>query len=100
MGGLVQRVMVATALLYDHLSDKGLFVKDSPISVQQIIHILQLEAGVPLRRVGSYGSKEHGVNQDVDKVDRTSLKEVQVEAKNLMNVLKYSNKHLKDESTP
>ncbi|XP_023348741.1 protein FAM49B, partial [Eurytemora carolleeae] len=47
--GLVQRVMVATALLYDYLSDTGLFVKDSPINVKQIVHILQLEAGLGIR---------------------------------------------------
>jgi len=71
--GLVQRVMVATALLYDHLSSTGLFVKDCPINVKKIVNILQLEAGLNNRR-GSFGSKD----QELNKVDRTSIQEVQV----------------------
>ncbi|XP_023348742.1 uncharacterized protein LOC111717473 [Eurytemora carolleeae] len=99
--GLVQRVMVATALLYDYLSDTGLFVKDSPINVKQIVHILQLEAGLGIRRHGSFGSKDQDeLTAKLQTVDRTSLKELQVQAKNLLNVLKFSNKHLKDDSTP
>ena len=47
---MVQRIMVATALLYDNIHPVGAFVKDSPIPMALIVHILEDEAGVKRKR--------------------------------------------------
>ena len=36
-------------MIYNQNIFLGLFVKDSPINVKQIVHILQLEAGLGIR---------------------------------------------------
>lgn len=55
--GMVQRIMVATVLLYDHLSPAGIFVRDSPISVKTVVEILQEEAGLQPKKSVSAKSK-------------------------------------------
>ena len=50
---MVHRVMVATALLYDHLHPDGIFVRDSPISIIIILELLEDEAGLKRRRTRS-----------------------------------------------
>merc|ERR1712059_233899 len=36
---MLHRIMVATALLYDHLHSDGVFVKDSPIQITTIVEL-------------------------------------------------------------
>lgn len=50
---MVHRVMVATALLYDHLHPDGIFVRDSPINIIIILELLEDEAGLKRRRTRS-----------------------------------------------
>jgi len=44
--GMIYRIMVATTLLYDHLHDDGVFVKESPISIKLVVDLLEDEAGI------------------------------------------------------
>jgi len=90
----IQRIMVATALLYDHLAVGGVFVKESPINIRAVVEILEIESGMKRRRVGS-----RGVNSESDISRREELGSTE-QAKNLLSVLKYSNKHLRDPTTP
>jgi hypothetical protein len=50
---MVHRIMVATALLYDHLHPVGVFVKDSPINISLLVELLEDEAGLRRRRTRS-----------------------------------------------
>jgi len=97
--GMVQRIMVATALLYDHLSVNGVFAKDSPINIKSVVEILEEEAGIKRARTKSKSSGLTVTNPP-GATDRASYQELTAQAKNLLNFLKYSNKHLKDQSTP
>ena len=45
--------MVATALLYDHLSTEGVFVKESPIKINIVVELLEDEGGMKRRRTRS-----------------------------------------------
>lgn len=135
---LVERILTALTLLYDHLSPNGVFVKESPIDIRYVVDILDGEVQAPRRRTGSTagsplvtrrgkgGSKARRVEKrrstlpnvfasspksdpvELKKEDRKSKSEDDIatlelhatQAKNLLNVLKYSNKHLKDPTTP
>jgi len=136
---LIERILTALTLLYDHLSPSGVFVKESPIDIRYVVDILDGEIQGPRRRSGSRGaggsplvtrrrpggSKARRVEKrrstlpnvfggggspksevvDLKKDDRKSKSEddiatLETQAKNLLNVLKYSNKHLKDPTTP
>jgi len=66
--GFMLRVMVATALLYDHVHPQGVFIKTSPIPIKNIIKAVQAE--------GEIGNGP------------------------LLNALRFSSRHLQDESTP
>ena len=94
--------MVATALLYDHLHNEGVFVKDSPISIRLIVDILEVEAGTKRKRTGSCRIETKCITEDGESVecDRNSLQLLQEECRSLLSVLKYSNKHLKSNTTP
>lgn len=99
--GMIYRIMVATTLLYDHLHDDGVFVKESPISIKLVVDLLEDEAGIRRKRTRSRGSTPPKRTDDkIGSGDRKSLDEVVEQAKNLLSVLKYSNKHLKSETTP
>ena len=104
--GMVQRIMVATVLLYDHLSPAGVFVRDSPISVRSVMEILLMEAGLQPKKSMSTKSKTSlrppadSVRTRPDSSSRLSYQELPIQARNLITFLKYSNKHLKDPSTP
>ena len=102
--GMVQRIMVATVLLYDHLSPGGVFVRDSPISVKTVVEILQEEAGLQPKKSVSKRPKNTlrppGEGNGQDRTSRLSYQELPLQAKNLITFLKYSNKHLRDSSTP
>jgi len=97
--GMVQRIMVATTLLYDHLSVNGVFVRDSPINIKNVVEILEEEAGIKRTRTKSKGSAVGFANPG-GSTDRASYQELSAQAKNLLNFLKYSNKHLRDPTTP
>eukprot|EP00092_Neocalanus_flemingeri_P001528 GFUD01001630.1.p1 GENE.GFUD01001630.1~~GFUD01001630.1.p1 ORF type:complete len:372 (+),score=102.30 GFUD01001630.1:55-1170(+) len=97
--GMVQRIMVATALLYDHLSVNGVFVKDSPINIKSVVDILEQEAGIKRARAKSKSSRVIVTNPP-GSADRASYQELTAQAQNLLNFLKYSNKHLRDQTTP
>jgi len=107
---MVHRVMVATALLYDHLHPDGIFVKDSPISINIILELLEDEAGLKRRRTRSRPVQEKSPVQEgkggTDGVERSPSNasltpaELTEQANVLLNVLKYSNKHLSSPSTP
>lgn len=99
--GMMYRIMVATTLLYDHLHDDGVFVKESPISIKLVVDLLEDEAGIRRKRTRSRGkSPPKPLDEKISSGDRKSLDEVVEQAKNLLSVLKYSNKHLKAETTP
>ena len=100
--GMVQRIMVATVLLYDHLSLAGVFVKDSPISVKAVVEILKEEAGIQPKKSLSKTKSTTSNTIEVRPVNtnRVSYQELTIQAKNLITFLKYSNKHLRDSSTP
>ena len=98
--GMVQRIMVATALLYDHMSPAGVFCKESAITIKTIVEILQNEAGIKSTRSKSMGKKSPSTSPTNVRSDRASYRELQVEAGNLLTFLKYSSKHLNDASTP
>ena len=101
--GMVQRIMVATVLLYDHLSPAGVFVRDSPISVKIVVEILKDEAGLQQKKSLSKSKNTPTPNTiEVRPVNsnRVSYHELPIQAKNLITFLKYSNKHLRDSSTP
>ena len=55
---MVHRIMVATALLYDHIHGEGVFVKDSPINIVTVVELLEDEAGLKRRRTRTRGSNE------------------------------------------
>jgi len=97
--GMVQRIMVATALLYDHLSVNGVFVKDSPINIKSVVEILEEEAGVNRQRSKSKSARSPPTISP-GSTDRASYQELTAQAQNLLNFLKYSNKHLRDPTTP
>jgi len=97
--GMVQRIMVATALLYDHLSVNGVFVKDSPINIKHVVEILEEEAGIKRTRTKSKSTRL-AVTNPPGATERSSYHELTDQAKNLLTFLKYSNKHLRDQSTP
>jgi len=107
---MVHRVMVATALLYDHLHPDGIFVRDSPISIIIILELLEDEAGLKRRRTRSRPVQEKSPVQEgkggTDGVERSPSNasltpaELTEQANVLLNVLKYSNKHLSSPSTP
>merc|ERR1712037_270101 len=102
---MVHRIMVATALLYDNLHPEGIFVKDSPIII--IFELLKDEAGLKRRRTRSRPACE-GKNpvKSSDGMERSTSSatsaaaELTEQATVLLNVLKYSNKHLNSPSTP
>ena len=48
--GMIQRMMVASSLLYDHLHPDGVFVKESPINIRAVVDILLDEAGMSTKR--------------------------------------------------
>lgn len=103
--GMVQRIMVATALLYDHMSAAGIFCKESAITIKTIVEILQNEAGIKSTRSKSMGKKSPKNSPSTSptnavRSDRASYHELQLEAGNLLTFLKYSSKHLNDASTP
>ena len=100
--GMVQRIMVATVLLYDHLSLAGVFVKDSPISVKAVVEILKEEAGIQPKKSLSKTKSTTSNTIEVRPVNtnRVSYQELTIQAKNLITFLKYSNKHLRDSTTP
>ena len=99
--GMVQRIMVATALLYDHLSSGGIFCKESAITIKTIIELLEKEAGIKSARSNSILKKSPKSSPtNVVRSNRASYHELQLEARNLLTFLKYSSKHLKDASTP
>ena len=98
--GMIHRIMVATTLLYDHLHADGGFVKKSPISIKLVVDILEDEAGLRRKRTRSKGKSPPKAAENISAGDRKSLNEVVEQAKNLLSVLKYSNKHLKSETTP
>jgi len=102
--GMLCRIMVATALLYDHLHTDGVFVKDSPISIKLIVNILEEECGLKRKRTRSrIDTPLSDKNRDLTiKVSNNedSLHDLQDECRNLLSVLKYSNKHLKSKNTP
>ena len=98
--GMVQRIMVATVLLYDHLSPAGVFVKDSPISVRTVVDILKEEAGLQPRKSFSKSKNTNSIEVRPVNTNRVSYQELLIQAKNLITFLKYSNKHLRDSSTP
>jgi len=104
---MVHRIMVATALLYDNLHPEGIFVKDSPINIIIILELLKDEAGLKRRRTRSRPACE-GKNpvKSSDGMERSTSSatsaaaELTEQATVLLNVLKYSNKHLNSPSTP
>ena len=106
--GMIQRMMVASALLYDHLHPDGVFVKDSPINIRVVVDILLNEAGMTKRRTRSVSGignqRRRAASQNsmdgIKKQNRQSLQDLQDESRNLLSVLKYSNKHLRSETTP
>ena len=101
---MVQRIMVATALLYDHLSVEGIFVKESPVKIKMVLDILFEASGQPLSRTSSLSRRVKNnttsLTPPTDSSKRASYDGLQQQAKNLLTFLKYSNKHLKDPSTP
>lgn len=130
---MVERILTALTLLYDHLSPTGVFVKESPIDIRYVVDILdQDRACKPRGRKGSMlGGRAKKAKRcstmpvefvsqrslpagegsdrtrlgDLKKDDRKSKSEddllsMQRDRKNLLNVLKYSNRHLRDTSTP
>ena len=101
--GMLCRIMVATTLLYDHLHNQGVFVKDSPISIKLVVDILEEEAGLKRKRTRSRIDTPPGVktsDEETRERDRDSLQDLQDQCRNLLSVLKYSNKHLKANTTP
>jgi len=99
--GMIHRIMVATTLLYDHLHADGVFVKESPINIKLVVDILEDEAGIRRKRTRSRGkSPPKPSEENMSSGDRNSLNEVVEQSKNLLSVLKYSNKHLKADTTP
>jgi len=109
--GMIQRMMVASSLLYDHLHPDGVFVKESPINIRAVVDILLDEAGMSTKRsrsisgLGSSNRRLAMVNQtSVERIkreqNRQSLHDLQDESKSLLSVLKYSSKHLRSETTP
>ena len=101
--GMIHRMMVASALLYDHLHPDGVFVKDSPLNIRVIVDLLAVDAGMKKVRtrsrvdsISSVRSSQSGTNTR----NRQSLQQLQDEAGNLLSVLKYSNKHLRSSTTP
>jgi len=102
---MVHRIMVATALLYDNLHPEGIFVKDSPINIIIILELLEDEAGLKRRRTRSRPASE-GKTSVKDGMERSTSNatsaaaELAEQATVLLNVLKYSNKHLNSPSTP
>ena len=98
--GMVQRIMVATALLYDHMSPAGIFCKESAITIKTVVEILQNEAGIKTTRSNSTRKKSPSTSPTNVRSDRASFRELQLEASKLLTFLKYSSKHLNDPSTP
>ena len=101
--GMLCRIMVATTLLYDHLHYQGVFVKDSPICIKLVVDILEEEAGLKRKRTRSRIDTPPGVktsDEETRERDRDSLQDLQDQCRNLLSVLKYSNKHLKANTTP
>jgi len=105
--GMVQRIMVATALLYDHLSINGVFVRDSPINIKSVVEILEEEAGVKRQRAKSKSTRPTpstpaslAPTNSPGVTNRASYQELADQAKNLLSFLKYSSKHLRDPTTP
>ena len=102
--GMLQRIMVATVLLYDHLSPAGVFVRDSPISVKTVVEILKEEAGLQTKKSLSKSKSTTSSSNTIEvrpvNTNRVSYQELSIQAKNLITFLKYSNKHLRDSSTP
>jgi len=97
--GMIHRIMVSTALLYDHLHNEGIFVPESPISIRLIVDILEDEAGIRRKRTRSRGSAPAKLDLgSTAQMDQDS--DIFEKAKNLLSVLKFSNKHLKSEATP
>ena len=101
--GMLCRIMVATALLYDHLHCQGVFVKESPISIKLVVDILEEEAGLKRKRTRSRIDTPPSVKTkdgETRATDTDSLQNLQDQCRNLLSVLKYSNKHLKESTTP
>jgi len=101
--GMLCRIMVATTLVYDHLHSQGVFVKDSPISIKLVVDILEEEAGLKRKRTRSrIDTPPSGKTKDeeIRAPDTDSLQDLQDQCRNLLSVLKYSNKHLKTSTTP
>ena len=101
--GLIQRCMVALTLIYDHLQETGGdFSKDSPIDIRLVVDILEEEAGLKKRRTRSRIDTPADLARMNSKAEtnRNSLLDLQEEARNLLTVLRYSNKHLRSTTTP
>jgi len=105
--GMVQRIMVATTLLYDHLSVNGVFVRDSPINIKSVVEILEEEAGLKRQRTKSKSTRQAtstpttlAPTNSPGATNRASYQELADQAKNLLSFLKYSSKHLRDPTTP
>merc|ERR550525_1788446 len=109
---MIHRIMVATALLYDNLHPNGIFVKDSPINIIIILELLEDEAGLKRRRTRSRpqekspapegknsGQTPNGIGRSHSNASMKAA-DLTEQAMVLLNVLKYSNKHLNSPSTP
>jgi len=98
---MLHRIMVATALLYDHLHSEGVFVKESPINITTIVELLEDEAGLKRRRTRSIAATPTETKgREMSDPVKDSTNEVAEQARILLNVLKYSSKHLQSETTP
>jgi len=103
---MVHRVMVATALLYDHLSTDGVFVKESPIKINIVVELLEDEGGMKRRRTRSRISPStsppsgKGTVKKQPSGEIAPSVEIVEQARVLLNVLKYSNKNLNKPTTP
>ena len=101
--GKIQRIMVALTMIYDHLQESGgVFSKDSPIDIRLVVSILEEEAGLKKRRTRSRINTPAPLTRmkSVAETNRNSLQDLQEESRNLLTVLRYSNKHLRSETTP
>ena len=97
---MVQRILVASTLLYDHLHSDGVFVKDSPININLIVDVLEEEAGLKKKRTRSRIDTPPNLGREkMEKAKRHSFQDLQEESRNLLSVLKYSNKHLNTPTT-
>ena len=82
--------------------------KDSPLNIVTIVTILEAEAGIqPPKERSKSLSKRSPKSRRLEphqppgiSTSRASYHELQLQARSLLTFLKYSNRHLKDASTP